>query len=189
MFALFDVSMRMDRVHLWRGNRIASREPQGNELPYKLMKHKTYILNSRLPAEKAIARVGDLLTKEGVQYRTEGLSIFSISMPIALLSLQRTLYSDRNWVGVNPFTFISGIDARCQLDTSGLTKIIVQVNKFRTFLWVAFWVCNSALAASAMPKPDGALLFIAVSLAAWFGFVSFLGGYLIKKEITDCLNA
>jgi hypothetical protein len=154
------------------------------------MKHKTYILSSRLSAETTITRIGELLAKEGVQYRAEGLSIFSISTPIALLSLQRTLYSDRNWVGLNPFTFISGVDVRCQLDESGLTEIIVQVNKARTFLWVAFWVSISGLAASGFPTLEGAILFIgAVSLAAWFVLVSFLGGYLIKKEITDCLNA
>lgn len=154
---------------------------------YQLMK-KTYILSSRLSAETTIARVEDLLAKAGVQGRTEGLSIFSISTPIALLSFQRTHYSDRNWVGLNPFTFISGVDVRCQSDKSGLTEINVQVNKERTFLWVAFSVVSSGLAASAMPEPDGAILFIAVTLAAWFGLVSFLGGYLIKKEITGCLN-
>lgn len=153
------------------------------------MRHKTYILSSRLSAEAAIARIGKLLAKEGVRYRTEGLTICSISTPIALLSFQRILYSDRNWVGLNPFTFISRVDVLCRLDKSGLTEIVVQVNKFRTFLWVSFWVWASALAALAMPKSEGALLFIAVSSAAWFGFVSFLGGYLIKKEITDCLNA
>jgi hypothetical protein len=153
------------------------------------MKHNVYILSSCLSAETTIARVGELFAKEGVQFRTEGLSIFSISTPIALLSFDRTLYSNRNWVGLNPFTFISGIDVRCRLDKSGVTEIVVQVNKFRTFLWVAVWVSSSGLAASAMPIAQGALLFIAVSLAAWFGLVSFLSGYLIKKEISDCLNA
>jgi hypothetical protein len=128
------------------------------------------------------------LAKERVEYRIEGLSILSIRMPIALFSLQRSLYSDRNWVGLNPFTFVSGVSVRCQLDKNGLTQIIVQVNKVRTFAWVAFWVLSSALAASRMPKPDGIILFFAISIAAWFGLVSFLGGYLIKKEITDCLN-
>jgi hypothetical protein len=152
------------------------------------MKPKTFTINSRLSAETTVARVGDLLAKEGVQYRVEGLSILSISTPIALLTFQRTLYSNRNWVGLNPFTFISGVDVRCS-DKGGLTEVIVQVNNVRTFLWVAFWVLSSALAASGMPKPDGIILFSAVSLAACFGFLSFLGGYLIKKEIADCLEA
>jgi hypothetical protein len=40
-----------------------------------------------------------------------------------------------------------------------------------------------------MPQPEGAFLFIGVTIAAWFVLVSFLGGFLIKKEIRDCLNA
>jgi len=158
------------------------------------MKHKTYILRSGLSAEAVIARVGKLLAKEGVQFRAEGFSIYSISTPIVILSLQRILYSDRNWVGLNPFTFISGIDVLCRLDKTGLTEIVIHVNKFRTFLWVAFSVWVSALTVLGISKPNGAILFIAVGLAAWFavvwfGFVSFIGGYLIKKEITDCLSA
>jgi hypothetical protein len=74
------------------------------------------------------------------------------------------------------------------LDKSGITEIVVHVNRFRTFLWVAFWVWASALAALGLPKSEGAILFIAVSSAAWFGLVSFSGGYLIKKEITNSLN-
>ena len=156
------------------------------------MKHKTYILSSRLSAETAIARVGDLLTKAGVRYRTEGLSIVSTSTPIALLSFQRMHYSNRNWAGLNPFTYISGVDVRCQSDKSGLTEIVVQVNRLRTLLFVVFYVILSAIGVVALlaeSEPEGAFFFFAFGLAAWFGFVSFLGGYLIKKEITDCLKA
>jgi hypothetical protein len=154
------------------------------------VKHRTYILSSRLSAESAIARIGELLAKEGVQYRKEGLSIFSTRTPIALLSFQRNRYSNKNWVGPNPFTFVSGVNVQCQLDNSGLTQVVVQVNQFRTFVWVAFWASGCGMAASAMPTPaDAAIFFIALTLAAWFGLVSFLGGYLIEKEIADCLNS
>jgi hypothetical protein len=154
------------------------------------MKRKTYIISSRLSAETTIARVGDLFRKAGVQYRTEGLSIVSISTPIVLLSFQRILYSNRNWVGLNPFTYISGVDVRCRLETSGLTEVVVQINRFRTFLYMASWFCAIGLTSIGMPPLEDAILFIiAVSLAGWFGLVSFLGGYLIKKEITDCLKA
>ena len=154
------------------------------------MKHKTDMLSSRLSAEAAIARIGKLLAKEGVQYRTEGLSISSVSTPIALLSFDRTLYSDRNWVGLNPFTFISGVNVRCQPAESGLTDVVVQVNRDRTFLYLAACVCISGLASVGMATLAEAIVFIAVSFAAaWFGLVSFLGRHLIKKEIGSCLKA
>ncbi len=154
------------------------------------MKDKTYILSSHLSADAATARIGDLLTKAGVQYRTEGPAISSTRTPIALGSFDRTTFSETNWVGLNPFTLISGVNVRCQLDKSGLTEIMVQVNRGRTFLWLAFLVSIIGMTASGLPTLEDAIFFIiALSLVAWFGLVSFLGGYLIKKEITNCLNA
>ena len=154
------------------------------------MKHRTYILSSRLPAEIAIARIGRLLAREGVHYKTEGLCICSLKTPIVLFSFQRIAYSHGNWVGLNPFPYISGVNVRCKPAESGLTDIVVQVNRDRTFLYVASCVCTSGFASVGMATLGNAIVFIAISFAAaWFGFVSFLGGHLIKKEIGDCLKA
>jgi hypothetical protein len=153
------------------------------------MKYGTYILSSRLSAQETIARVGRLLAKGGVQYKTEGLSICSLRTPVVLLSFQRIAYSNRNWVGLNPFPFVSGVNVRCQPDTSDLIRVTVQVNRSRTLLYAASSVCCSGLASVGMPTLGDALLFVAVTFAAtWLVLVPFLGGYLIKKEIVDCLN-
>lgn len=155
-----------------------------------IMKVKTYILSSRLSREAAIVRIGKLLAGEGVQYRTEGDSIFSLSTPIVLVSLQRIAYSNKNWIGLNPFPFVTGVNVRCQPADRGLIDIIVQVNRTRTFLYVASCVCVGGLASVGMATLEDAVVLIAVSFAAaWFGLVSFLGGHLIKKEIGDCLKA
>jgi hypothetical protein len=135
-----------------------------------------------------MARVAEVLAKAGVHYKAEGLSIVSTRTPMAF-GFQRMYYSNRNRFGLNPFTFISGIDVLSRSDKSGGTEIVAQVNQFRTFLWAASWFSSSGIAASGMPTLPTAVLFIAVStLAAWLVFVSLLGGYLIKKEIADCLN-
>jgi hypothetical protein len=152
------------------------------------MKHKTYTLSSRLSPEEAIVRVGDLLAAERVKYTVEGLSISSTRTPIAVLSFQRVLYSKRNWVGLNPFIYISGLNVECQPDGSGVTRVIVRLNRLRTFVWVAFWVWNSAVVALKLPRLPGVIVFVGFCLAAWFGYVSFLSGYLIRKEISDCLK-
>ncbi len=112
----------------------------------------------------------------------------SVRTPIAVVGIQPKLYSHSNWVGLNPFTFVSGVEVQCEQVDSGLTKVTVRVNRLRTFLWVAFWVACSLLAARRMPEPGGAILVIGVACAAWFGLASFLGGYLVKKEISDRLK-
>ncbi len=105
-----------------------------------------------------------------------------------MLGIQPKLYSHRNWVGLNPFVFVSGVDLRFKQDENGLTRVTVRVNRLRGLLWVAFWITCGFLAARAMPEPGGAILFIGIACAAWLGIVSFLGGYLIKKEISDRLS-
>jgi hypothetical protein len=104
---------------------------------------------------------------------------------MVVFGLDPRRFSHANWVGINPFTYVSSVEVRCELSDNGHTKVIVRVNRFRAFVWTGFWVAFGALAASAMPQPGGAIALIAIICAAWFGNVSFLGGYLIKKEIGD----
>ena len=152
------------------------------------MLHKTYELLCRLPANEVLERIKGLLTKECVRYRTDNLSVTSTQTPVVIFGFDPRLYTHTNWVGLNPFAYVSGIELRCEPGGNGLTKVTVRVDRFRAFVWVGFWVACSALAALPMPELGGAIFAIGVSSAAWFGNVSFLGGYLIKKEIADCLN-
>lgn len=150
--------------------------------------HKTYKFICQLPAHIASERIEGLLSKEGVRYTVADFSISSVSTPIAVLGIQPKLYSRSNWVGLNPFVFVSGVDLHFKENESGFTRVTVRVNRLRALLWVVFWITCSSLAAQAMPEPGGAILFIGIACAAWFGIVSFLGGHLIKKEIVDCLS-
>jgi hypothetical protein len=159
------------------------------QLRARLMMHKTYEFVCQLPAQAASERIEGLLSKEGVKYRAANLSVVSVRTPVAGLGIQPKLYSHSNWVGLNPFTFVSGVEAQCEQLDNGLTKVTVRVNRLRAFLWVAFWIACSSLVAIAMSEPGGAILVIGVVCAAWFGIVSFLGGYLIRKEIGDRLKS
>jgi hypothetical protein len=152
------------------------------------MMHKTYELVCRLPAQEALERIKGLLAKECVKYKAADLSVTSTQTPIVIAGFDPRLYSHTNWVGVNPFAVVSGVDVRCESGDNGLTKVIVRIDRFRAFVWVAFWVACGAGVASALPVLGGAILLIGVACAAWFGNVFFLGGYLIKKEIGDHLK-
>jgi hypothetical protein len=150
--------------------------------------NKTYELVSRLPAQTVSERIQALLSKEGVEYRAGDLSVMSVKTPIAVVGIQPKLYSHSNFVGLNPFTFVSGIEVECGQDDREFTKVTLRINRLRGVLWVLFWITCSFIAARAMPQPGGVLLVIGVASATWFGIVSFWGGYLIKKEITDNLK-
>jgi hypothetical protein len=155
------------------------------------MIHKTYELVSQLPADAVLERVKSLLSKECVKYKVDNLSVMSTETPLVIVNFDPRLYTRANWVGVNPFAYVSGVDVRCAPGDNGLTKVIVRVNRFRSLLWVVFWVVNGGLVAFVMPEPEGAIrviLFVGFVCAAWFGNVSFLGSYLIKKEIGDHLK-
>jgi hypothetical protein len=151
------------------------------------MMWKTHNFACPLTAEEASKRIADLLSKEGVNYEVSNLAITSTMTPIVVFGIQRRLYSQYNWVGINPFAFISGVNVRCEPRNAGNSLITVRVNRGRAFLWVTYWGLCSLLAAGAIAGPGGAVLFVGVTCAAWLGIVAFLGTYLIEKEIKDHL--
>ncbi|MDE2346137.1 MAG: hypothetical protein KGL13_06690, partial [Gammaproteobacteria bacterium] len=67
----------------------------------------------------------------------------------------------------------------------GSTKVIIYINRLRSIIMVAFWALCGFLMALAMPFPAGGILFLTILVTAWIGIVTFLGGYLIKKEIIE----
>jgi hypothetical protein len=159
----------------------------GNGNPAEMM-HKTYELVCRLPAQVALERIKALLSKEHVKYRADHLSVTSTQTPIVFVNLDPRLYSRRNWVGLNPFAHVSGIDVRCESGSNGLTRVVVRVNRFRAVFLVA-WVAAIGFGGSYITSdPFGVLVSFGVTCAAWFFMVPFLGGYLIKKEIGDHLK-
>jgi hypothetical protein len=152
------------------------------------MMHKIYELACALPAQEASERIEGLLSKEGVIYRAADLSIASTRTPMVVLSLQPKLYTHSNWVGINPFAYISGVDVQFQPGDGAGTRVTVRVNRLRAFIFAALGIIVGFLVARAMPEPAGVLFFVVFAAATWFGVVSFVGGYLVKKEISDRLK-
>src|SRR5437870_7689824 len=122
---------------------------------------KTYEISCRLSDEAAIERIKALLIQEGVKFRTGELTVFSTRTPIAVLGIQPSLYSRRNWVGLNPFTYVTAVNVQCLSVEDDVTKIIVHIDQFRAFVWVMFWTCCFGFASLGMPGPADAALFVA----------------------------
>jgi hypothetical protein len=128
--------------------------------------HKTYEFVCQLPAQAASERIEDLLSKEGVECRTCNLSVVSVRTPFAVLGIQPKLYSHSNWLGLNPFAFVSTVEVQCEQANNAFTKVTVRINRFRAFLWLAFWIACSLLVANEMPAIGGVILVVGVACAA-----------------------
>ena len=153
------------------------------------MMNRSYRILCSLPAPTAFERVKRLLSIEGVRYTFADLSLRSTYTPILLLNVQPVGYTRKNWVGINPFTSVSSVEVRCEPKDDTTTIVAVDIDRRRAFMQVAFWIACFFLAASALPEPAAALLVFAGSIVAWSIEMEFVGGYLIKKEISDYLEA
>src|SRR5260221_9133175 len=142
-----------------------------------------YEIMCNLPPDLAVARVANLLSREGMTYTSADLRISSTRMPFVMVGIDPRFYSRNNWLGVNPFAFISGITARCEPVDERTTRVVVRVDRGRTVLWAAFWIACGLLVGLAMPEPAGVFVFGTIACAAWVGHL--VNGYLVKKEITN----
>ncbi len=152
------------------------------------MMNKTYNLICQVHASVALERIEVLLSKEGVKYKVDNLSLASSRTPFIIFGIQSRLYSHSNWVGVNPFIFISFITVRCKSGDNGFTDVAIQINRLRALIWVAFWIWCGFLVAYAMPEPVSILFFMIFAIVVWISIVYFFAAHLVKEEINDCLK-
>lgn len=152
------------------------------------VRQKSYELTCGLEPRIALARVKELLSTEGVKVEETNCRIRSFRTPVAIIGIQPRMYTRRNWVGINPFVCVSGVEATFESIANGRTKVTIQVNQLRAYLIVAFWVAIGYFAARGLDGPWGAVLFIAVAVVAWAGVVWFVGGRLVRIEIGRVLR-
>jgi hypothetical protein len=150
---------------------------------------KVYRIAASADAETALERIKDLLTAEGVKFKQIDLQLKSTRTPIAILSIQPVLYTRRNWVGLNPFIFISKIVINAKQSNNTDVVLEILINRLRAYILAIFLSILGYFVGRAMPQPAGALLFVGVVFTGWFGFVSFLGGYLVRSEIARAVRS
>lgn len=150
---------------------------------------KTYSFVTRLSAEDSLRQIRTLLSTASVDYDSNGFQISSKETPLPILNFDRRLYSRRNWIGINPFVYVSGVNVQCEVSDNGGTRVTVEINRARAFLFAVLAIILGCVVAVAMPEPLGAIFAVGVSCCAWFGCVLFFASYLMKEEIAGCLRS
>jgi hypothetical protein len=133
-----------------------------------------------------IKRITDLLACEYVGFRADQNSIKSTHVPFPILNIDKRMYTRKNWVGINPFIFISGIEIFLTESNIRETQIDIIVDQNRAILIYLFILCITLLVALAIP-----ILWIGISLFLFIGIITHLFVFnvcvkrLIKSEILN----
>ena len=159
------------------------------------MKKNDYTLNANMPLNDAIVRISDLLDSEHVSYKAEANIIGSTEIPLPFWSWDKRLYTRKNWIGFNPFIFISSIDFILKEISQKETHIEVIINqkramflfRFFCFLFLGIMVAVLLSANDLFEILVPFLIFSAMLFIAWL-FIFRHSINLIKTEIIKALQ-
>jgi hypothetical protein len=112
--------------------------------------------------------MGDLLAYEHVSFHADPDSIKSTHVPFPIVSLDKRMFSRKNWVGINPFIYISSIEMFfAELNTKE-TQIHVNVGQQRA---IALYLCCLCL-----------ILFVALAIPIlWVGIAFFFSIAILTR--------
>jgi hypothetical protein len=101
------------------------------------MRRKVFTVITALPPGGAINRIVQLLEAGGVEVARERGGVRSVRTPIPLLNVEPRLYSNRNWVGINPFLLVTSVEITATVGSAG-TVVKVSIDRLRVMLVAAF---------------------------------------------------
>jgi len=118
-----------------------------------------------------------------VERRPGGLRSTRIAFPI--LGTDRRGYTRRNWVGINPFVSLSGIEATFSRGPHGRTDIALRLDRTRSLGWGAYFLSIAGLIAVVAPWPARLILVTIISLFLLGNW--FMVPRLVRAEVQACL--
>jgi hypothetical protein len=145
------------------------------------MRLKTLRISTALPDAQAASRLAELLEAEGVIVERTANVLNSTKVRLALLGLDPGVYTRKNWTGLNPFAWLTGIRAECAPGSDGRTEVKLVLDRRRTILWVAYWFAGVGVVALRAPLPATLAALAVVALGNMVGW--YLGPVLVRSEV------
>lgn len=139
-----------------------------------------------LPVRDAVRRMEKLLGNESVRFIVDenAMSITSTRIPFPMIGIDMRLYSRKNWVGVNPFVFVSGIEIAFVKTGRDSTRLDVSIDLRRTLVLYCCMVVILLLVAASFPAWWVGFLFLVLASGILHQVLfRFLAKHLIGIEI------
>lgn len=150
----------------------------------------SYIIKSDFDHSTTMNQLCELLVCESLRFEIEQNTIRSVNIPFPILSFDYRVLSRNNWVGINPFVYVSNILLR--VDSLDPNSCMVKVEIDQTRAIMIFWfVATMLLLVSAfLPNVIASISFLSIFLSL-SGYLIFglCVGTLIKKELNYVLKA
>lgn len=128
--------------------------------------------------------VGSHLTKRGVKYRENVNELESESTPLPIFSFDSRLYSRDNWIGINPFQFISWVNIHFRQDEGNKTKISIEFSMMRVLYFMIFF----SICALSMLSASFTAGIVGFCFAGFIGIVCyFMATKFVLEEIMNAL--
>jgi hypothetical protein len=142
---------------------------------------KNFNLETLMPRDEAITRLINLLEDESLIVNKTNNRIWSQHTPLPIVNFDSRLYSKKNWVGINPFIFITSIDINFESNMSDKTFITVTIDRTRMLFILA--IVLIIVTALAIQAPVIVSATVAASLVGVFFILFYLSYSLARKEI------
>ena len=150
------------------------------------MKKITLRLCSKLSIGDTIRRIADLLAHEHVNFNTSPNSIRSTHVPFPIVNFDKRMYTRKNWVGLNPFIFISTIEIFFKELNTKETGVDICIDQQRAIIIYLCLLCLILLVALAIPILWGGIsFFFFIAIVTRLFIFNLCIRKLIKSEIVN----
>jgi hypothetical protein len=145
------------------------------------MKTNITHLNFNLSVKEILQRMENLFKYEFISYRVDSTSIISNYIPIPLIGIDRRLYSKKNWIGINPFIFISKIELLVKpLDFQEGVQMKININKRRGIILYFIIIALIGFVSCNLPALWAAIILFSFVAVSSYLFIFYI---CIKKLI------
>ena len=146
-------------------------------------------INSPLCINDAKKRIENLLTYENVDFSVQPNSIRSTYIPIPLVNFDKRLYTRKNWVGINPFIYISGLEILFTELSATETRIEINIDQRRAIFFYCMFLCLVFLVALALPTIWASIsCFLFIAISSYLLVFLLCIKKLLRYEILKVLN-
>lgn len=156
----------------------------------RLSSRISYRLNSDFDVDRTLEKLRELFDYESIKFESNTTSIKSQRMPFPIGSFDFRIYSRKNWIGINPFVFVSGIEINVDADNDQKSKLRIEINRNRAILVYLFVIVLFLMATANLPNPSWAMIFFCgLSIISGLIIFGLFTNRFIRKEINRVIRA